>query len=214
MTCHHHYLVTQQTVVEDALQHLSRHIGQIHALGPVIVLHDRDVAKNCRVENLPALLLRAPLLAPPTLAHAHQSAHPFECLLLCEDAELVTLLNAEVEVGAVLRLVADLGMRRAKKGDECHDLLIALDAHASECNTDGDVLREHVVIQVETTLLFQHVAATLALCGGTRDICLCVRYSKRAHTTIVPSSLMSRRIRFFDICSCMSRTFSAPRTMK
>ena len=108
-------LVGEETVVEDAAQHLARHVRQVHAFRPVVVLHDGHVAENGGVEHLATLLLRGALLAPATLAHAHEGSHPPQRLLLREDARLVGFLETEVEVGAILRLVADLGWRRGEK---------------------------------------------------------------------------------------------------
>ena len=46
---------------------------------------------------------------------------------------------------------------------QCHDLLIAFDAHAAECDADRDVLREYIVLEIQFPLFLQHVAATLSL---------------------------------------------------
>ena len=115
-------LVGEQTVVEDATQHLARHVRQIHAFRPVVVLHHRHMAENGGVEHLTTLLLRGALLAPAALAHAHEGSHPPQRLLLREDTRLVRLLETEVEVGAILRLVADLEWRR---GDESTSAMIS-----------------------------------------------------------------------------------------
>ena len=108
-------LIREKTVVEDATQHLACHVRQVHAFRPVIVLHDRHVTENGRVEHLATFLLRRAFLAPATLAHAHERSHPPQRLLLRENARLMRLLETEVEVGAILRLVADLERNRGKR---------------------------------------------------------------------------------------------------
>ena len=105
-------LVAQQRMIENALKTFARHIRQIHAFRPEIIANHRHVAQNRRVEDFAAFLFRGSLPAPSAFSHAHEGSHPFQSLLLGEDAELVGFFDALVEVRAVFRLVSDLDVSK------------------------------------------------------------------------------------------------------
>lgn len=95
-------------MIKNTFQHLSGHIRQIHTLGPEIILDNRNMAKNSGIKYLTTFLLRTSLLTPTTFTHAHQRANPLESLVLGENASLVGFLQAEIEVGTVLRFITNL----------------------------------------------------------------------------------------------------------
>ena len=95
-------------MIENTLQYLSCHVGQIHTLRPKVILHHRNMIQNGRVEHLATFLFSSTFLTPTAFSHAYERSDPFEGLLLGEDASLVSFLQTEVEICTVLRLIADL----------------------------------------------------------------------------------------------------------
>ena len=105
-------LIAQQRVIENALKTFARHVRQIHAFRPEIVANHRHMAQNRRVEDFAAFLFSGSFPTPSPFSHADEGSHPFQGLLLGEDAEFVSFFDALVEVRAVFRLVSDLDVSK------------------------------------------------------------------------------------------------------